>query len=582
MKKLNIKRIVILLAVLLLGLLLGWLIFGQPKDNKKQSVDNEKVKETIWTCSMHPHIQKDEPGNCPICGMELIPLKSKQSGLDPDAVLMSPTAIQLAQIQTSTVGNGELQKTLRLNGKIQVDERLITTQSAHLSGRIESLAVSFTGEFVQKGQTLARIYSPALVSAQEELIEARRFKESDPSLYQASINKLKNWKLSDSQIKKLEQAEEPIEEFSLLANVSGYVMEKKVKEGAYVKQGDPIYEIADLSKVWVLFDVYESDLSWIQEGTEVKFSVPSLPGDTFVSQISYLDPTINPKTRVAHARASVKNQSLKLRPEMFVNALLQTELEHASDQIVVPKSSVMWTGKRSVVYVKKLSDKSVSFKMREVTLAEDLGNSYAIASGLSSGEEIATHGTFSIDAAAQLEGKPSMMNPDRGAAIEDNATAQSSKPKLEIKTTSKMKEALLPLFSSYFSMKRNLSKDEFEAAKVAANRMKKELNKIDMSAFEGNAHSVWMTLSAELDRGLSAAAKVESIDKIREDFIEISETMINLAADFQPLSDTVYVQHCPMANSNVGANWLSQEKEIFNPYFGTSMLKCGETVKQIH
>ncbi|MEE4155641.1 MAG: efflux RND transporter periplasmic adaptor subunit, partial [Erythrobacter sp.] len=322
MKKLNKTTLILALSTLVIGILIGWLTFGSTNTNAINEDDHSIVKdtETIWTCSMHPQIRKDEPGDCPICGMDLIPLESDQNEeLDPMAVSMSATAMQLAQVQTLTVGKGSVTKSIQLNGKVQADERLLHTQSSHVSGRIEELAVTFTGDVVSKGQIIARLYSPELVTAQEELLEAQKIATTQPALFNAAKEKLKKWKLTDKQIDQVLTSGQAIESFPILADVSGYVTEKIVNLGDYVSQGEPIYQIADLSKVWVLFDVYETDMGLINKGDEVKYTIQSIPGKTFSGTISYIDPVIDPKTRVAKARVERSNADLLLKPEMFAS-----------------------------------------------------------------------------------------------------------------------------------------------------------------------------------------------------------------------------------------------------------------------
>lgn len=409
------KNILKITGVLLLGILLGWLFFGgndTPKPDHEHST-TEGV-ETVWTCSMHPQIRMNEPGLCPICGMDLIPLESNESAMDPNALQMTEDAMKLANIQTMTVGGSkETNKELRLNGKVQIDERKLYTQSSHIPGRIEKLTINFTGEKVSRGQTLAMIYSPEMVTAQEELLQANRMKESQPELFSAAKQKLSNWKIGESTINRIINANKPIQQFPITADVSGVITAKKVDLGDYVRQGEPIYEIADLSSLWVLFDVYESDMPWVKVGDKVQYTIQSLPGESFDGTISFIDPLINPQTRVASARVEVKNPDSKLKPEMFVTGVVKNNItKKESKDIVIPKSAVMWTGERSVVYIKNVTSNKVNFKLREVTLGASLGDAYVIKEGLSVGEDIVVNGTFTVDAASQLAGKPSMMSPE--------------------------------------------------------------------------------------------------------------------------------------------------------------------------
>ena len=404
--------IIIAAATLIIGLLAGWLLFGNSRTESDHNHNHSEDagSETTWTCSMHPQIRQPEPGDCPICGMDLIPLKDdSQEGADPTAISMSPTAMQLANISTTVVGKSEPVKTVRLNGKILPDERRVVSQTSHVPGRIENLAVNFTGEYVKQGQSIASIYSPQLVTAQEELFEAARIRETQPQLFGAARGKLKNWKLSDQQIDQILQSGTPSGTFDIMADASGYVTAKMVNQGDYVERGQAIYEIANLSRVWVLFDIYEQDMQWIKKGDRIQFTVQSLPGETFDGTISWVSPVINPRTRVAQARIEIANNEQKLMPEMFASGIVESKLNAAEGTLTVPKSAVMWTGKRSLVYVKNPSEEGTRFNMREVTLGPVIGDNFVVESGLDEGEEIAVSGTFSIDAAAQLSGKPSMM-----------------------------------------------------------------------------------------------------------------------------------------------------------------------------
>ncbi|MDF1573345.1 MAG: efflux RND transporter periplasmic adaptor subunit [Bacteroidales bacterium] len=601
MKTIDKKTIIIAAATLVVGLLAGWLIFGGNNSNSHDGHEQVKTEingETVWTCSMHPQIRQNEVGDCPICGMELIPLEDDQNAdIDPNAISMSPTAMQLASVSTAIVGKMNPVKQVRLNGKVQTDERLVFTQSSHIPGRIEKLLVNFTGEFVSKGQTIAYVYSPELFTAQEELFEAQKILETQPQLFDAAKEKLKNWKLSDNQIEEILTSGKTQEEFPIHADVSGYVTTKMINLGDYVRRGEAIYEIADLSKVWILFDVYESDLSWIKKGDKVVFTISSLPGDSFVGNITWLDPLIDPKTRVAKARVAYNNASGKLKPEMFASGLVEAKLLGKSNSIVVPKTAVMWTGKRSVVYVKTNSDQGVNFIMREVTLGSALGESYLIEEGLMEGEEIAVNGTFSIDAAAQLAGKPSMMSPEGGQVMtghnhgglemgesesnkeyEGITKAEISQP---LSVDKQANEALQPLYATYLKWKDALTNDDFEEAQIAATNMKSVLEKINMSLFKGDAHNVWMDFQGRLSKSLEHVQHFSDIEQLREAFQTVSATMIEMTNTFAPLVETIYVQHCPMADDNKGADWLSREKEIRNPYFGSSMLTCGEVTKEI-
>ena len=415
-------------GILLAGILLGWMIFGGGNSSHEDHQTTESSDDQIiWTCSMHPQIRQNEPGACPICGMDLIPLETSGGGEEPGSYQMSENAMKLANVQTMVVGRGDASREIRLNGKIQVDERNTYSQSTHIPGRIEQLAINFTGEQVSRGQNLATIYSPELVTAQEELLQASRIRASQPELFEAAKEKLRNWKIGDAQIAQILSGGKALQRFSIRADVNGIVTEKMVDLGDYVERGMPIYEISDLSKVWVLFDLYEGALSWVTVGSKVEYTVNSLPGETFEGTISFIDPLLNPQTRVATARVEVDNRNGKLKPEMFASGVVKNNLATAQTQeLVIPNSAVLWTGKRSRVYVKTNGGDRASFSLREITLGPSLGDSYVVQEGLEPGEEIVSNGAFTIDAAVQLSGGRSMMNPD-GDSTGTGATVRPNK-----------------------------------------------------------------------------------------------------------------------------------------------------------
>ena len=588
------KIIRIAVTTLFVGLLLGWFFFGGSKNDtvSEHQHDSEMVGETIWTCSMHPQIRQNEPGDCPICGMELIPLENDDnSELDPMAISMSPTAMQLANVATAIVGKTKPVKSVRLNGKVKADERSVYSQSSHIPGRIEKLMVNFTGEYVNKGQVIASIYSPDLVNAQEELFEARKIVETEPLLFNSAKEKLKNWKLTDKQIAQILESGVVKEELPILADISGYVTEKKVNLGDYVMKGMAIYEIANLNNVWILFDVYESDMAWVKKGDAVNFTVQSLPGESFKGKISYIDPVIDPMTRVAKARVEINNSGLKLKPEMFVSGTVEAELPIKSEAIIVPKTSVMWTGQRSVVYIKNTTAKGVNFMMRDVTLGPALGDGFVVNDGLQEGEEIAINGTFSIDASAQLAGKPSMMNPEGGPAMTGHNHGGGDMPAIngtpnktaakKVSVSQKAKDALKPLFTEYLSMKDALTNDNLENAKKAGSNILKTVDGLNMALFTGESHNVWMGLSSDLKNTLQHVQHFKTLEEIRKAFQQVSNTIIGLETSFNPNDEALYVMHCPMANNNKGADWVSTSKEVKNPYYGQSMPTCGEVTKEI-
>ncbi len=406
-------------VILIAGIFFGWLFFHNSGATKEAVHEHAGHTEeaTVWTCSMHPQIKMDKPGKCPICSMDLIPLETNSSGdgaVSPNAVEMSESAIKLAEIQTMPVRKDYSNKEVYLLGKVKPDERNIAELTARFGGRIEKLFVNFKGQQVSKGGKLATIYSPELVTTQKELLEAMAYKETNPAFYRATRNKLKLWDLTDAQIDGIEKGGEPQTFFDVLSPISGTVTMRHVTVGDYVKEGNALFQVINLKHVWVMFEAYQSDLPWLNIGDQVEFTVQSLPGEKFQGKVTYIDPFLDPKTRVAYVRVEADNPDMELKPEMFTNGIIKPKVSGNQRDLLIPKTSVLWTGKRSVVYVKVPGRKHPTFLYREIVLGPEAGDFYVVKEGLYEGEEVAVNGVFKIDAAAQLEGKKSMMNPEGG------------------------------------------------------------------------------------------------------------------------------------------------------------------------
>lgn len=578
--------------LLILGIFIGWLFFhSSGKVVTKTDQQAESVKSTIWTCAMHPQIRMSEPGKCPLCGMELIPLaQSSSASIDPGSIRLTPEAAQLANVLTTAVSRQKPVKEVRLYGKVQADERLLQSQVAHVPGRIERLSVNFTGESVVNGQVLAQIYSPELITAQQELLETAKTKQTQPAIYEAAKEKLRQWKLTDNQISAIEESGTTRSTVEVLSNTNGIVTARIVNTGDYVSQGAVLFKIADLSWVWVLFDAYESDLQFLHKGEKISFTLQALPGIVYTGNIIFIDPVIDPVTRVAKVRVETGNQSGKLKPEMFATGIVSSTLDEYRNNIVIPRSAVLWTGKRSIVYVKQPGTDEPIFKIREIGLGPMLGESYVITDGLSEGEEIVTSGTFSVDAAAQLEGKPSMMNPGGGKTntmpgmimpgdpktdSEKEMTGMDMPEKLNVNMDFIMQ--LNAVFDQYIVLKNAFVESDVKKVKQAAIEVQKTLAKVDMKLLTGDAHMQWMNLSGNMDNKIKLIASSGNLEEKRKAFSIFNDSFYKAIKTFSLMGKTVYYQSCPMMNDGSGAYWLSETKDIRNPYYGESMMTCGET-----
>ncbi|RMG16916.1 MAG: efflux RND transporter periplasmic adaptor subunit [Bacteroidetes bacterium] len=574
------------LGLIAFGLLLGRLFFGGTAHSghtlEEGQLHSTAAQTTIWTCSMHPQIRQNEPGQCPICGMDLIPLdESGGAEVAPDELQMTEAAMRLAEVQTTRVSKSPPERELLLNGKVYADETRIAEMTARFPGRIEKLYVNFKGQSVRRGQKLASVYSPELITAQKELLEAIKMKEYAPQMYQAARSKLKLWDLNEEQIRQLEQQGEPQIHFDVLSPLSGTVTMRHVALGDYVKEGMPLFEVVDLRRLWVMFDAYESDLPWIQLGNKIEFTVQSLPGQTFSGKITFIDPFIDPKTRVARIRTEVNNPGGKLKPDMFVRGRLYAKPSGAKDALMIPATAVLWTGKRAVVYVKVPGRAQPTFAYREVSLGEAAGDFYIVKDGLQEGEEVVSYGAFKVDAAAQLQAKPSMMNPGGGKSATghqhgsmagmDQMPAQPEAGSVD----PAFGQQLHQVYQHYLAITEALVADDAAAAAAAAQQALEALKQVDMKLLKGAAHQHWMQQQPIIQQALEQMTATD-LQAQRKALAALTPALYQSFQALAAPADTIYYQYCPMADNDQGAFWLSSQKEIKNPYFGAKMLKCGE------
>jgi len=425
---------------------------------------------TIWTCAMHPQIKLNKPGKCPICGMELVPAKKKRpkSAEGPRTLVMTEEAGKLAEIQTSPVERKYVTADIRMVGKIEYDETRLAYITAWIPGRLDRLYVDYTGIPVKKGDHMVYIYSPDILSTEEELIQALQtekeltksgmgiMKETTGDTITAARERLRLWGLTGEQVREIEKNGKASDHITIYAPIGGIVISKNALEGMYVEKGTKIYTIADLSYVWIILDAYESDLEWLRYGQKVEFGVEAYPGEVFTGKISFIEPFLSEKTRTVKVRVDAPNPDGKLKPGMFVRAVVRSDLamggrvidpslkgkwicpmhpgvvedkpgncpicgmalvtpeslgyvtaeEKAPPPLVIPSSAPLITGKRAVVYVRIPDAENPTYQGREVVLGPRAGDYYIVDSGLREGEEVVTRGNFKIDSALEIEAKP--------------------------------------------------------------------------------------------------------------------------------------------------------------------------------
>lgn len=570
----------------------------------------------VWTCSMHPQIQLPKPGRCPICFMDLIPLEDTGGRTGPGSerqLTLSPESAALMALETARVERRDVSASIRLYGRVAMDERRVETVSARFPGRIERMFVDFTGQGVDAGNRLFTIYSPDLVSAQQELIQAAAaverarsggfgsLRRSAEATLDAAREKLRLWGFTARQIAAVEKRGSASDTMTVTAPAAGIVTTKHLQEGDYVSTGSSVYTIADLSRLWVLLEAYESDLAWLRTGQSAVFTTESMPGSYFSGTIVFISPVLNPGRRTVDVRLEVDNSDGRLKPGMLVNAVVRAPIGDITEPgdlpLVVPDNAVLYTGTRSVVYVahpgetpdthRDMSgdDKHpetsrdaeagagvpVTYEGREVVLGPRTGQFYLVEDGLAEGELVVVNGAFKIDAELQIRARPGMMS-----MAGDNALTVGTLPVPE-----PFKAGFMALTDGYFSIQDALASDHLDDAKSAAGNTLKSLTRLDTARLSESAVIFWVPRRNAVQTALTSIANAPDIGAARRHFEPLS---VHLTAMIDRLNIgpiRFYEFHCPMAFNDAGANWLQKENDLKNPYYGDAMLKCGTLEREL-
>lgn len=667
--------------------LIGFLLRSGNETPQSYPIQIDATKEIAvhqWTCSMHPQIRKPGPGQCPICGMDLIPVitETAEAGSSPRELKLSPRAAKLAELQVAPVERKLVTKDIRMVGKVEYDESRMGVISAWLPGRIDRLFVDYTGIPVRKGDHLVEIYSPELFSAQEELIQALKSvrdlekgklsttRDLSLKMVEAAREKLRLLGMTHEQIADFEHQGKPSDHVTIYSPTEGIVVHKNAVEGLYVTTGTKIYTIADLSQVWVKLDVYESDMKWIRYGQDIEFSTEAYPGEIFKGKIAFIDPVFNDITRTVKVRVNVPNPVGKLKPDMFVRATVHSQVasggkvideslagkyicpmhpeivknaqascdicgmplvkaeslgyispRQAEPSLLIPATAPLITGTRAVVYV-AVPDKDGTYEGREIVLGPRVGDYYQVSEGVHEGELVVVNGNFKIDSAIQILAGPSMMNPQGGAAPahihgqtpelrtagqmkeqsagvqpHDNTVHSSEHTGTATKDMdmSKKSEAFTApdtfkkqfdgVIEAYYTVQSALSHDSPEGVVKGSANMLSALEKVDMMLLSGQAHIAWMEELNIIKKNGATITKANTIAAAREAFKPLSESIIRVTKKFGITGALgVYRFHCPMAFDGKGADWLQGTSGIANPWFGSSMPKCGsleETISEV-
>ena len=619
-----------IVVAILLAFFIGRSIGGGPtpriEETTRAAVDEGPQ---LYTCSMHPSVRLPDPdAKCPICFMDLIPVTGDGGPGAERQLRYDEATLARAGVETTPVRRFFPEAEVRLYGKITFDQSLVERLTAWFPGRIERLFLDYVGVPVQRGEHVAEMYSPELVSAFAELREAARSAraaesmspvvgESSRGVLEAARKRLRLLGVEPELIEAAERGTHEGDRITITSPMAGVVTDLQVREGDYVDTGEPIATVADLTRLWLDLEAYESQLSRLAWGQTASFTVESLPGQVFEGRIAFIEPFVDAATRTAAVRIAVDNADGDLKPGMFATAVVRTRVDATgavpTDELagrwvspmhptvvkdgpgqcdvcgmdlvpaeqlgvvgdptavrpplVIPRSAVMFTGRRSIVYVRVPGQEMPTFEAREVLIGPRAGDFVTVSEGLDEGERVVSQGAFRIDSDMQIAAKPSMMMPASGG---------SEETPLEVPEA--FVASLLPLVEAYLAWQEALADDDAEAARSAVADYRTALDAVRAEQLVGPALGEWRRLRADL----SGEIRIESIETQRVDFEPVSDAILALVSRFgHTLERDLVRAYCPMAFDDTGAEWLQAGATIDNPYFGARMLRCGEVRQEL-
>jgi membrane fusion protein, copper/silver efflux system len=628
-------KVIFFVLVLCGGFTFGWMMNGSgvAAPSTKTTAAPADAGPQHWTCPMHAEIDLPSAGKCPKCGMDLVERKSGGEDAGPRTLVMSESDKKLAEIVTAPVERKFVIGSINLVGKIDYDETRVKTISAWVPGRLDRLFVDYTGVPVRKGDHLVEMYSPDFLTAQEELIEAKKqvdaaieersefLRRSNERALDSARDKLRLWGLTAPQIATIEASGKVEDHVQINSPMTGIVIHKNLNKGDYVKTGTRIYKIADLSHLWVQLDAYESDLPYIRYGQEVSIQTESYPGRVFRGWVSFIDPVLNERTQTIRVRVNVENGDALLKPGMFVrtriasrpgltgggidprfkgkwicpmhpevvedetgtcrvcgmNLVKAEELgqlaqpDTSTKPLVIPVTAALITGRRAVVYVQVPGKDRPTFEGREVELGPRAGEYYHVVSGLEEGEVVVVNGNFKIDSALQILAKPSMMS------------MPADPSPMQGREFLGFRNSIEPIYTAYFEIQQGLAKDDAKSVLEPYRKLDATLAKLprDSDALPTEeSKTVWGEIRTDLLEATGKAQTAANLTAARDAFRDLSRRVLTLEKTFGHSQAVVHTEvFCPMAFKSKGAAWLQPQGPVTNPYFGTAMLSCGEEKK---
>lgn len=519
----------------------------------------------VYQCPMHPWITSDKPGeHCTICGMELVAVAGEGgAAVDPNRVTLNPAQTAVTGVATSEVRRGTLTRTLRVSGVIEDDDTRHRILAARVPGRIEKLQVNYVGAQVEAGAPLATVFSPEMLTAQRQYVERIRAGAVATPLSEraAARERLLELGLTEEEIGILEHTLKPTAMVNIRAPLSGTVISRSVYEGQYVKTNDPLFELGDFARMWFVFDAYEPDLAWLRLGQSVEVSVPSQPGQVLTAPITFIDPSLNEKTRTARVRVTLENPEHRLRYRQTAQAVVAAS---TLDGLLVPRAAVLQHRGRPIVYVDAGGS---GYRAREVRIGRVGDTDDEVLDGLKQGDRVVTQAGLILDSQAQLA----------HAAVDVAAAGPAATP------PAKVAAGTPPHNDATYVLLRTLVFATADAATALAAD--------DLPGYRQGLPALRAALAAYLagyapaTRGALAAftgklPDAPDLDVARRDFEPFSTAVADLAqSEHVQHREEVWIYQCPMSPVLGTARWLSRSHHLRNPFFGSAMPGCGDEVK---
>lgn len=627
------NAVIVLATVALVLFLIGlaqrsqWITAGGFSADQQAAGSAAGGDSKRYICPMMCTPPTTQPGRCPVCAMELVEATSSGGVGDGVSVTIEPSARRLAGIKTAKSKLQRMTRTIRTIGSIDFDESRLATISAYVDGRLETMYANYVGVRVSKGDNLALIYSPQLYTAQAEFLASLdadglgRFELQDTDLAAMAQEKLIELGMTSDQIESLRDTRKAESRIQIKSPQSGTVIEKSAVEGDYVKTGEKLFRIADLSTVWLMLDLFPDDAASVRFGQEVEAEIQSIQGEVFTGRVAFIDPTVNPRTRTVRVRVEVMNFDGKLRPGDFATArvtvpaipseqvydpalagkfispmhpqvirddagacplcgmdLIPTSELGFSDEplpdqqvVTVPRDAVLLAGDHAVLYVETEPGR---FEIRRVTVGPMNEKEAVIVEGLAAGETVALDGNFLIDSQMQLAGNPSLMDPNRAPTFAPGALELT--PGDPVLLSGDAAEQFDRAYLAYFEIQRAMADDQTPPP-AAWNLLLESLTNLEVLG----------AVPDDVQRQAAIARRAAlrmggSLENARSAFRSVSHAMLRAAvvARGPQTSKALTHYYCPMVPGH-GGDWMQPGGELANPYWGSEMLTCGEVVRDL-